>query len=302
MAHDVARSPIAGARAPVAASFTAKPARAGVRALAFAGATGVGVGLSAIALLALCLRTYGKPLDGALLYIGAATSIASYAIDRVWDTEPRTRRSPAAKVAVLALLVSALVVAALTHHSGAGALALSFPIAVAAYALPFLPGPYRRIKDIPFAKNAYTAACWGGLALLAAADGDAPWGARLAMWAFIAAKVFVAAIAADLKDRDADRARGIRTFVTELGLSRAILLVQWANGAAALSTVALVVGGILPGFLLVAEVPSLLMAVAMQRPRLRAGDPGAAAACAVLFELAHATAWPLVELIRTVVR
>jgi 4-hydroxybenzoate polyprenyltransferase len=262
----------------------------------FVGRSGVGAAGAATCFLALCLRVYGRPLQSPLLVLGFTSTIVAYGIDRLADSaRPKTRRR------ALALALAALLLAGWGLEGWFGAprvLALSIfiQLAVIAYTLPVLPGDHPRVKDVPYAKNIYTAAGWALLAVLAAvAAPGARRAAILGMVVFIGGKVMVAAIAADLKDTAADREQGVRTFASEWGVDRTVTLARLLNTLCALTTVALVVAGALPKFLLMAEVSSLLVVVVLAWPRLRY-DRRAAVTCAVLFELTLSMTWPLAEL------
>jgi 4-hydroxybenzoate polyprenyltransferase len=272
------------------------------RALALTGVSGLGVGLVAASFLGLCLRCYGQPVDLALLFLGSTMTIASYAIDRVWDPVGSTVRRGTTGCLILGLLAAGWVVEAWLGRPAIAALSTFFPLAVIVYTLPVVPWKYRRIKDIPFAKNIYTAVCWGALAILAAvASRGVPLGRAAGMFLVISSKVLFGAIASDLKDIATDRMRGIRTFANTWGPVRTFAVLRRITVFSALLTVALVIARLVPSFMLVVELPSVFMFLLFAWPHI-ASNSRAIAACAVLFELTNATAWPLVEFMRAVTR
>jgi hypothetical protein len=267
---------------------------------AFLGRSGLGAALACTCFLALCSRVYGQSLQGPVLVLGFTSTVVAYAIDRLAGKARASTHRRGLAVALALLLLAGWSVQARFGDPRVLAFAIFIPLAVVAYALPVLPGRYRRVKDVPYAKNIYTAVGWALLAVLAAvAAPGAGVAATLGMVVFIGGKVLLAAIAADLKDIAADRAQGVRTFATEWGIDRTIVLVRRLNSLCCLTTLALIVSGALPGFVLPAEVSSLLVVVVLSWPRVRY-ERRAAVACAVLLELTMGATWPLAELGRVI--
>lgn len=130
---------------------------------------------------------------------------------------------------------------------------LVFPVAVAAYCLPWvghLGGQrfgIRRIKDIPFAKTLYTALFWGLLGALAVVlCGASSCVVTLAGgFSLLFYRAVLNTAFSDLKDIQRDRREGVRTFATAWGRRKLLrvlsaLDIAFAFTVAALAAVELV--------------------------------------------------------------
>lgn len=174
----------------------------------------------------------------------------SYAIDRISERDP-ANRAKGTVVAALALIASF----AITGVAGGPrslTLLLVFPLSVALYGTPLVAllvsgSPIRRLKDIPYFKNFYTAFFWGLFGVFAALfSGIDEMGTWLFAFLFCAIHAFVNNTYCDVKDVARDRADGVRTIVGALGIRRTLVLLQLVNLAGALVVVPFVALGIVP--------------------------------------------------------
>jgi 4-hydroxybenzoate polyprenyltransferase len=177
---------------------------------------------------ATALLSAGAQLHPAILPMVLAVTYASYAVDRLFDrwvdSGADPLRAPLARAALLAFVAAA----SLAYWLGGPAIAaatLFFPLSVAAYCVPWLDRVpalarrgIRRVKDIPYTKNVYTAFCvalaalWAGIAT--GLRGALALGA-VALCAFLQDLVNTAAC--DLGDVEADRANGVPTLAVLFG-------------------------------------------------------------------------------------
>ena len=188
-------------------------------------------------------------LSVAVLAMVLCVAVGSYAIDHMVDedeTAGARRWASGSGIAALLLLVTAALIAYARGGAGAAAITIVFPLSVAAYCMPWLgviPALRRRgiarVKDIPYAKNAYTALCVAGAAVWAATtvgvhDARVLGAQGLAM----SLSAFVNTAACDLGDVDADRRDGVPTLAVRHGRCRAsrillVIAVCWAVVGAA---------------------------------------------------------------------
>lgn len=176
---------------------------------------------------------------------------ASYLIDAASDApgpeaSARTlllasRRSQV-RACGLAAFAAAMLIAGLQAGPWAAAALLLFPASVALYCLPLRRTAPRCVKDIPYAKGAYTAFFWGLLGAWAAACGDGGFEAGHLAFGFglLAWRVGLNTLLCDTKDLARDRAAGVRTVALRLGLPRLLRLLVAADLAFAVLIVAAV--------------------------------------------------------------
>lgn len=181
------------------------------------------------------------PVKLSVIVMVLAVTYASYAIDRIVD---RTSE-PGVKKSNLNLALSALVLLAISSALAfvnrgplAAACALFFPLSVAAYCLPWLSvvpslraRGIRRVKDIPYTKNVYTAGCIAMAGVWAAHVSGIVGVSQLAAVAILMFVVdFINTAACDLGDVEADARNGVPTFAVLFGrvkMARALRIVAY---------------------------------------------------------------------------
>ncbi|MBN9167708.1 MAG: hypothetical protein J0I07_42655 [Myxococcales bacterium] len=176
-------------------------------------------------------------LSIAVLAMVLCVAVGSYAIDHLVDEGKAAgaRRWARGSGMAALLLVTAALVAYALRGAVAAAITIVFPLSVAAYCMPWLgviPALRRRgiarVKDIPYAKNAYTALCVAGAAVWAATTvGVHDARVLVAQGLAMSLSAFVNTAACDLGDVDADRRDGVPTLAVRHGRHHAsrILLV-----------------------------------------------------------------------------
>ncbi len=162
---------------------------------------------------------------------------ASYAIDRLVDEGDAGRPTRAWLVCSASLAFAAsFAVATWLAGPATAALAGMFPLAVAAYCVPWLGRRgIRRVKDIPWTKNLYTAACVALAGLWAAQVSGAAPGQLGCVALILLVQEFVNTAASDLADLDDDRRRGVPTLVLRWGRGPTLDRLAWIAGGLALA-------------------------------------------------------------------
>jgi 4-hydroxybenzoate polyprenyltransferase len=124
---------------------------------------------------------------------------------------------------------------------------LCFPLSVSLYATPLFGRlthglfGYRRLKDIPGFKSFYTAFFWGLLMVYAAVFvGNTEPRIVAFFFTYMLLSDFINTVFCDYKDLERDRAEGLLTWVSMLGLARSTRLLKQIN-LATLGMLALVV-------------------------------------------------------------
>lgn len=182
---------------------------------------------------------------------------ASYLIDAASDEADATASARTRQLAAqrrrtrgcgLAAFGAALLLAALHAGPWAAAALLLVPLSVALYCLPLRRSAPRCVKDIPYAKGAYTAFFWGLLGAWAAACTDGGLqGTHLALgFVLLAWRVGQNTLLCDTKDLARDRAAGVRTVALALGVPRLVRVLVAADLGFAAVLCALVGLGALP--------------------------------------------------------
>jgi len=189
-----------------------------------------------------------RPVPLGAVLAAFASAFAVYNFDRLadqtsgdGDTSPqraallaRARRSVVVAVAVACL---AMVGVAMTSGVTGALWVLAFPIGGVLYVLPLVAG--KRLKDVPYIKTLYVPACWCTFVGLAVCLGALEVGSELVVFTvFFFLRALASTAAGDLRDVEADRAAGVRTFVVALGRTRGARLI---DGVHALSIAVLVV-------------------------------------------------------------
>jgi 4-hydroxybenzoate polyprenyltransferase len=230
--------------------------------------SGVLPGGAAAAFAGLSLLALGGRLELWFFVVVSAIATASYAIDRIADefSQPGHGRIAASLVTLAGLLFAAGVCDAIAHHQPrVAAASFVFPFAVAAYCPRTTAAlGLRSIKSLPFVKNAYTAAVWSLLVVLAALAAPSPHSGTVAVligYSFL--KIFNSAAASDLKDIASDRQQGILTLPVWLGAARTRIVLQWLNAVTAMATVICVAANVLPQFILFAELHAIIVAIVL---------------------------------------
>ncbi len=182
------------------------------------------LGVVSTALLAQCV-VGAKPSLAALAAV-VAIAYASYSVDRIVD-RVRAGRSPGASLlgSAFASFCFASGTAYVLSGAAAALCALVFPLSVAAYCLPWLGFSgalerrgIRRVKDIPFTKNAYTSLCVTGCAVWATwASGTHDARSLLAVAFAAFTPVLVNTAACDIGDVEDDVRDGVPTFAVRFG-------------------------------------------------------------------------------------
>lgn len=182
---------------------------------------------------------------------------ASYLIDAASDApdaaaSARTRQLAAERrrtqACGLGAFAAALLLAALHVGPWAAAALLLFPLSVVLYCLPVRRAAPRCVKDVPYAKGAYTAFFWGLLGAWAAACTEGGLGAAPLAIGFVllAWRVALNTLLCDAKDLARDRAAGVRTVAHALGVPRLLRVLAAADLAFAAVLCAAVGLGVLP--------------------------------------------------------
>lgn len=210
------------------------------------GRFGLLIAASALSLVAFGAHVSGAPLRGLHLFGAFACVFFVYNLDHTAgggeDKEHTGRvasvrrfRYPLSIATIAVPLAYAGLALALEPHS----LFYGLPCVagVFIYSLPTLPlGRYRRIKDIPLAKNVYVPALWTTLLMF-----SEPWRSSDALWLtwitltslFVFARIFIGVLANDLRDAHGDAAAGLVTSTHVLGPMTVIRLGDAINVASA---------------------------------------------------------------------
>ena len=189
-------------------------------------------GATATALI--CARV---PVKLSAILMVLAVTYASYAIDRIVDrlSEPGVKK-PSLNLALCAVPLFGVSFALGFMNGGLpiAACAFFFPLSVVAYCVPWLSvvpslreRGIRRVKDIPYTKNVYTAGCitLGGLwAALASGVTSATQLAVVAVVMFVVD--FINTAACDLGDVEADQRNGVPTFAVLFGRANMALALR----------------------------------------------------------------------------
>jgi 4-hydroxybenzoate polyprenyltransferase len=213
------------------------------------------MGLAAVANTMLIARLAGAESATDLLVLVFVTAAFSYALDRAVD--PPQRRALRGVVALFTLWLMAVAGAASRGHALGAAFTGVFPLAVVAYAVPWMP-PWcgaRRVKDVPGFKPVFVAIAWAQLATvvgLFAPRANLPVLRGVGSWLF--AKVLVATAASDVKDLEADRAGGVGSWAAAFGVGRTIALLHVINATAAVCSAGAVAIGLVPARVLWLEL------------------------------------------------
>ena len=231
--------------------------------------SGVLLGVSAASFVGVSALVFGGPPSLSLMVMALLVCGASYAIDRAIDDRRAGVASAAQSArqltAIGLVLLVGVGVALVAGRVSAAAFALVFPASVLCYTARI--NGRRRIKDIAYVKALYVAFFWGLLPVLTALFvATAPDGVTVvAMALFVALKLFCGAVASDLKDMEQDRAAGLVTLPVQFGAQGTLRLLQAANVLAFASTVTFVLLGIVPAWLLIAELHAVFVAVTIHR-------------------------------------
>lgn len=238
------------------------------------------VGIAGLTLTALLL--IGARVHADVVAMVLCVSFASYAIDRVVD---RTReaghfRGQTALIASsLGMFCASVVIALLRAGPWLAACAAVFPITVLGYCVPWLwrfaaleRRGIRRIKDIPYAKNLYTAFCIALSAVWAGAISGAVDVTRLILAAAVVFMMMLINTAAcDLGDVEDDIRNGVPTLGVKFGREKtARMLLALAYAWAAL-LVGLTAAGAFPPCAIVGAA-TVLPTDAYLRRLTRGGD------------------------------
>lgn len=183
----------------------------------------------------------GIPPRPSVLVMVLCLTYASYGIDRLVD-EAEAGRATRPWLVGSASLAFAAALAFATWLAGPATAALAgvFPLAVAAYCVPWL-GPWlghrgiRRVKDLPWTKNLYTAACVALAGLWAGQVSGAAPSQLGAVALLVLVQEFVNTAASDLADLEDDRRRGVPTLVLRWGRGPTLDRLAWIAGVWALA-------------------------------------------------------------------
>jgi 4-hydroxybenzoate polyprenyltransferase len=203
--------------------------------------------LGGASLAATAAAAAGGAASVAGVLVPFAAVFAVYNFDRLADRSPAEGRStPARRITMQRLRapLRVLIVLALGSVVVLGACAgpialawsLAFPLLGTIYALPIIPlRRIRRLKDVPFVKTFYVAACWTvfvGASLCHARLEANP--AIACFVAFVYVRLFVSASLGDLRDANDDADAGVRTVPQELGAAATLRLLTALQQASVL--------------------------------------------------------------------
>lgn len=175
------------------------------------------------------------PLD--VLAMVVCVAAGSYGIDRIVDRARagKTRRAWVASAGAAVCLALGFGMALPRAGLLLASVTWLFPLAVAAYCMPWLgvvPAlrrrGIRRVKDVPYTKNLYTAGCLALCVTWAAALSGASGLALGAVFSITLLGVIVNVVACDLGDVEDDRRDGVPTFAVRFGRAATARGLRWA--------------------------------------------------------------------------
>jgi len=183
--------------------------------------SGVWISLGAASVAAATMLLAEFPLDPVPAFVAFAATTLVYGLDRVLDREADAETLPG-RASFARKHGRALLVAGVALYLVAARIALAWgPPALAAMALPpAVVGLYSGVgvKRLFLVKNLLVGVAWGLLPLgVGAYFGAIRSTEVLALAAFFAAVLTIAAAIFDVKDIEGDRGRGVRTLPTEFG-------------------------------------------------------------------------------------
>ncbi len=199
------------------------------------------IAAAAVSVVASTALLADRPVPVGSAIAAFASAFAVYNFDRLADKTAEDSNSSPQRAALLrrfrttvvgAVWVACLVMLGVAISSGfVGTLwVLAFPLGGLLYVVPLLAG--KRLKDIPYLKSVYVPACWCTFIGQAASLGAIEIGSELAVFtAFFFLRAFASAAAGDIRDIEADRAAGVRTFVVALGRERGAHVIDAVHAA-----------------------------------------------------------------------
>jgi len=218
-----------------------------VLALVHSGAW-ISLGAASVAVATMLLVRF--PLDPVPAFVAFAATTLVYGLDRVLDRDADAKTLPG-RASFAREHGRALLIAGVALYLVAARVALAWgPPGLAAMVLPpAVVGLYSGVgaKRLFLVKNLLVGVAWGLLPLgVGAYFGAARSTEVLALAAFFAAMLTIAAAIFDVKDIEGDRERGVRTLPTEFGPRTTRRLAACATVAVAASVGAAVAAGGLP--------------------------------------------------------
>jgi|GEM_PF-358580 len=227
---------------------TAPSLRGGVLALVHSGVW-ISLGAASVTVATSLLADF--PLDPVPAFVAFAATMLVYGLDRVLDRDADAKTLPG-RASFARKYGRALLIAGVALYLVAARIALAWgPAALAAMALPpAIVGLYSGVgaKRLFLVKNLLVGVAWGLLPLGVGAYFGAVRSIEvLALAAFFAAMLTIAAAIFDVKDIEGDRACDVRTLPTEYGPRPTRRLAACATVGVAAVVGAAVAASALPG-------------------------------------------------------
>jgi len=206
----------------------------------------ISLGATSVALSAMVLGNH--PVDPVALFVVFAVTLFVYSFNRLADL-PEDRQNVPDRAAFTERFGRPLLLLAGLLYLGATAVVVAIGIPGApAMALPLVVTVLYSVagaKQVLLVKNLLVGAAWAAIVLGVGVYYNALWTAETLFFAgFIGAMLTIAAVVFDVKDIEGDRAEGVRTVPVVYGPERTRQVAAVATVGVAISTVALVLAGV----------------------------------------------------------